>query len=149
MDKKLRVVLSKLFDGYCFSLTETGFITPTYFLVKDEEIIKIKNRGMDQELYVNLVLHQATQQDVEALIFVTENNVVTGYKNEQDIQALMNGNIKINDHPNSESYLILMYISKDGNREGLFGKIEQDPSGLKFIKNHEWVTDINQTAHIA
>lgn len=141
MDKKLRIVLSKLFDDYCFILTEKGNIMPTYFLVKDKEIIKVVNKGVDQKFYMSFVLHQATQKDAEALVLISENNVVTGDRRDDDIKAITKGNLKISEHPNNEEYLILMYVSKDGEREGLFGKIEKDPTGVKFIRNHEWASD--------
>jgi hypothetical protein len=142
MDEKLRVALSKLFDDYCFILTEKGNIVPTFFLIKDKDIIKVANMNIRKEIYADFVMYQATQQQAEAIVLITENGVVSGSRDDEDIKAIASGKLKIKDHPDYEPHLLLIYISKDGERQGLFGKIEKDPSGVKFIKNHEWASDI-------
>lgn len=142
MDKKLRSVLSKLFDEYCFILTKRGSIVPTYFLIKDYDLIQIKNIGLNENIYASLVFAQAEIQGAEAVVLLSENQVVTGDKTDSDMQALLDKKISISDHPEKEPYLILVYLEKNGEREALFGKIEKDPSGNKFIKEHEWATDI-------
>lgn len=142
MDEKLRITLSKLFDDYCFILTEKGKIIPTYFIIKNHDIIRVKNIGLNENVYTSLVFTHADRQHADALVFLSEKKVVSADKDDRSMQALIDGQIGIEDHPDHKPYLILIYIGRNGDKEAIFGKIEKDPSGVKFIKNHEWANDI-------
>ena len=145
MNKNLKLKLSDLFNNYCFLLTEKGKIYPTYFLIKNKDIIMMDSRtGVDFNIYANFVANQAQKQNVDAIVLLAENNAIVGKQEDKDIQAIIDGRLKPGDHPDSEKYLILVYMSSTGEKEALFGKIEKDPRGIKFIRDHEWVTDIYQ-----
>ncbi len=142
MDKKLKNALSDIFNKYSFELTENGKIDPTYFLIKDNFILPLRNvHHIDFNLYANFVINQATQRNADALALILENSVITGYKEDKDIQAIINGSLSVSDHPDSASYLILIYMTSKGAQEALFGKIEKDIRGIKFVSNSEWVCD--------
>jgi len=141
MDENLKNMLSTLFSNYCFILTEKGNIPPTYFLIKDKQLtMMLNNSGAEFNLYADLVLHQAKNQNVDGLALIIENNALVSNKNDKSIEATINGTIKLDDHPDAKPYLILYYVSNIGEQKALFGKIEKDPCGVKFIRDCEWVT---------
>lgn len=142
MDKGLKNALSKLFDSYTLALARLGSIDPTYFLVKDKDIALIENSGLNFLLYSKAVIYQAQKNNVDALVLISENDALVGKKEDESISAVMKGSLKINDHPDAQPYLILVYLSNNGEKEALFGKIEKDFRGTKFIKDQEWASEI-------
>ncbi|MFW9871592.1 MAG: hypothetical protein ACFFG0_00655 [Candidatus Thorarchaeota archaeon] len=142
MDEKLKIALTELFDQLSIELSKNGSIPSTYFMIKEKTITKISNVGLEYNMYSNFVKKFAEKENVDGLILISERNVVSGGKNDNDMKSLINKRIKSKDHPNVKPYLVLMYMSADGENQALFGEIEQDPSGNKFTKNHEWAADI-------
>lgn len=142
MDKNLKNALSKLFDSYSLVLASKGSIDPTFFLVKDKNIAIIENSGLDFLVYSKVVIDRAQKNDVDALVLISENNALVGKKEDESISAIMKGALRVHDHPDIQPYLILIYLSTSGEKEALFGKIEKDFRGTKFIKAQEWASEI-------
>jgi len=112
MDENLKNMLSTLFSNCCFILTEKGNMPPTYFLIKNQIItMMLNNSGAEFNLYADLVLHQAKNQNVDGLVLIIENNAIVGSKDDKSIEATINGTLKLVDHPDAKQYLILYYIS--------------------------------------
>jgi hypothetical protein len=142
MDDKLKTALTELFDKFSFELTEMGFITTTYFLIKGKTITRVRNIGLEEDMYAAFVMRYADKEGAEGIVVLGEKKVVSGKPEDADMQALIDGKLSIGQHSDTRPYLVLMYMGRDGENQALFGKIEKDPSGVKFTKNHEWATDI-------
>jgi len=143
MDKKLKDELRKIFDDFSFLLSNKGYILPTYFLVKDNKVSMLEyERKIDFGLYSNLAIFKAQKDDADAVVLISENDAVVGTPSDVSMSAVSKGILKVSDHPNSKPHLILIYMSSKGNKAALFGEIEKDPRGTKFVTNQEWVTEI-------
>jgi len=141
MDDKLKGKLNELYDIHCMMLTERGIVEPMYFVVKDTMFTPILIGEGDEMSFANYTVESlkiAYNSEADGMILVSEQDVVVGKPGDKDIQALLDGKIRPSDHPSKKPYLILTYINTEGKRSALYGKIEYDIKGTKFIRTQKW-----------
>jgi len=148
MTEDLEKKLNNLFEAYSFLLSCKKNIKPTYFLTKGTYIVQVENaEKLRSDIYFNYVKHYASKINADGIILISENNVVVSNESDVCIEGLTNGTLKVEDHPDKTSYLILAYVSNTGENKALFGKIEKDPTGRKYITNQEWATDVSVVSY--
>ena len=144
MDDILKNKLSELYDFYCIALAEHGTVDPLYFIIKDKKITPIviqKGIELTFKNYTVEALKIAYENKADAIALITEQDTVIGKAESEDIKALMEGKIRPSDHPLNHPYLVLTYINSKGKKSALYGKIETDIKGTKFIREQDWLSE--------
>ncbi len=125
------------------ALAESGLDTTLFVLVKENQSIPIlvpPGFDIDTTGYSMMALYYAKEQNADALICVSGMWIVKQHISE------LEEDIRPSEHPDREHYLNLIYMSADGKTmESIVGKVEQDPSGTKFVRNHEWSEGLETT----
>jgi len=81
----------------------------------------------------------AREQNADAILVVAGMWVVKGLPSEIDIS------IRPSENEAREHFLNLVYMTADGKEyESIAGKVEKDPGGTKFVREHEWVDQIQE-----
>jgi len=142
MDPKHKEIAENIYDLASFSLVETGNDTILFVLIKDNETIPIlipQGTEIDTADYTMMSMSIAKEHNADAIIVVAGMWVVTGSAKEIDIT------IRPSESPKREHYLNLIYMTADGNTfESIAGKVETDPAGTKFVRDHDWVDNVQQ-----
>ena len=144
MDDTIKKKLNELYDFHCFMLTERGTVYPMYFVVKDKMITPIlisEGTEMSFSNYTVETMKIASDIKADAMVLISEQDVVSGKASDKDIQSLLDGSIRPSEHPDKEEYLILTFMDKSGNKSALYGKIELDARGTKFIREQQWTQE--------
>jgi hypothetical protein len=148
MNDEMKNKINELYDVYCMMLAEYGTVDPMYFIVKDGNITPIViESGVDISFldYSAQTLKIAEENNASALLLISEQDVVIGKVDSEDIKALTEGKIRPSEHPLKKDYLVLTYIEEGGTRHALYGKIEKDIVGTKFIRSQQWMKEARYT----
>ena len=153
MDDETKEKLTKLYDYHCILLSKHGEVAPIYFIIKGNFITPMlvpSGNPVQFDIYSSWVIDQANKINADALVLISEHCVVTGNKNDEDIEALIKGKMRPSDHPDNKQYLVLTYMEVgSSSKESLLGKIENDPLGVKFIRSQEWALDASSQMAIS
>ncbi len=132
-----------IFDSSCMTLTETGQMIPTFFLIKGDEFMPImtdprslEEAGLDG--YAQATIHIANEQGAEALIFVSENWQVRRDVNDEEAELYAQGKLQPSMDPNAREMLTLFYVTKKGEFQVLSGEISRQIDKTPFVRDSEW-----------
>jgi len=148
MDDETKDLMEKIFVNHCIMLSEVGSVIPIFFIIVNRQITPIilsEDMQMDFEKYATFSIKAADQMDASAMILVSEQYMVMGKDSDKDMKALLTGEIKPSEHPNKLEYLSLTYMEAHGKAESLYGKIEKDPTGLRFVREQTWADGVQTT----
>ena len=148
MDDKTKDLMEKIFVNHCIMLTEAGAIIPIFFIIVNKQIIPIilsEEMQMDFTQYSTVVVKAADEMDASAMILISEQYMIIGNKSDIDIKALLSGEIKLSEHPDKQEYLALIYMEADGKTESLYGKIEKDPGGIRYVREQQWADGVQKS----
>jgi len=149
MDDKTKDLMEKIFINHCMMLTEVGGVIPIFFIIINNNqitpIILSEKMQMNFEQYTTFSIKAADEMDASAIILISEQFMVKGDQSDEDMKALVSGKIKPRDHPNKEEYLSLTYMESHGKAESLYGKIEKDPTGVRFVREQSWADGVQTT----
>jgi hypothetical protein len=142
MNPKHKEIAETIYQTAIFALAETGKDAPIFFLIKDNQTIPILvPPGLDIDVtgYIMTSLELAKEHDADAIMIVAGMWVVTSNVNDIDLT------IRPSEHDDKQHYLNLVYMSADGSElTSIAGKVETDPSGTKYVRDHEWLFDFQQ-----
>ena len=144
MDENHREVAETIFSSASMTLTERGAVAPVILLILEtEQVLPIVIQGEVYGLYEYSMIANdiAKQMEATAMILVAEQWMVKKKQTDVDLQPLLNGIIRPSEHPDKEEYLTLMYSDGDGTCESLIAKIHKDPSGRKFTRDQNWISE--------
>lgn len=143
MDPKHREIAESVYNTASFALAETGLDTALFVLIKDNESIPIlvpPGTDIDTAGYAMMSMHYAKEHDADAIVVVSGMWIVKQHIQEYD------PDMRPSEHPDREHYLNLIYMTADGGEmESIVGKVETDPGGRKFVRDHEWTQGIEMT----
>ena len=142
MDESQREMIEDLFSHISFALTEQGRISPLYIMIlPDGSQMPIIAQGGDLtvEMYASAAHSAAHEMGAKGMIFICEQYMVSKTKDDKELQALLDGQIRPSQHPDAEEYLTLMYMTAIGECESLIAKIHKDPMGTKYTNEREWI----------
>jgi len=142
MDKTTKQQLEELFTYHCFTITQTGESHTISFIIKNEAIVPvILADGIEMKLnqYISFALNAAHENDADAIVLLGEQFMVKGKKDDASIQKVLSGDILPSEHPDKEEYLVLSYMTAEGETHLLFGKVKTDIVGTRYVSNQQWI----------
>lgn len=135
MNEDLKQMAEDVFNATSFVLTEKGEIPPIYFIIKDGMMNPIVGSpGMTYNKLAATAVNIAHEWGAEAIIMIYEQTGLKIYKDNPEYQDYLDGIKRPSEASNSEDYLTLIYMSKEGQAESLVAKIEKTMNGIRYIK---------------
>lgn len=142
MDEIMKTALEDAFTYNCFSITETGVCNTLFFVIKGYEIFPILlDDGVEiaVDKYLSMCLRYAEEQDADAVLLIGEQFMVKGKKDDAIMKQLLSGDMKASEHPDKKPFLVLSYMTAEGETHLLFGEIITNVSGAKYVTDQKWV----------
>lgn len=140
MNPKHKEIAENVYQIALFSLVETGHDTPLFVLIKDNQSMPIlipPGLEIDVAGYTMMSLNLAREKNADAIMVVSGMWVVTGQLDDIDLT------VRPSENNMKEHYLNLVYMTADGSLfKSIAGKVETDPQGTKFVREHEWLADV-------
>lgn len=142
MNQKEREMAEELFNTTSLVLSDKGEISPIFFIVKDKGLNPLVGApGMTMQELSTTAVNVAHEMDAEAIILICEQWMVQMRKDDENLKGYLDGSKRPSEHPSSEAYLTLIYMSKIGEAESLIGKVHLSPNGVRFTREIQWIDD--------
>jgi len=142
MDDEQKKLAEKLFNSLSLLLAEHGKVVPLYFVVKDGQLTPlIVKSEVSMQQFATITMNYANEIDAEAVILACEQLMLRLPKNDENIQRILDGEIKPSDEKTSEPYLTLTYTERDGNTKSILAKIITSANGVRYTTDFEWIND--------
>jgi hypothetical protein len=142
MNNEHRKMSENLFTSACLQLTEAGSFSPMYFMIMNNELIPIiVSAEVDVSFtqYNDIAEQTIKHSQPDAVVLIAEQWLISRKKNDPELKNIMEGKIKPSDFDDKESYLTLMYVDSDNNKQSLIGKINSDLIGTHYVKDQTWI----------
>ena len=143
MSKSHKKIAEDLFNIASMQLAEHGHFYPTFFMVKDDKYIPVMMHPGSEEIdlatYASIVNSAAQDEDVDAVILISEQWTVIGKIGDEEMEAYKTGVKKPSEAEGREDYLNLVYISAKGDIKSISGKIQRSANGIMYIDGYDWM----------
>lgn len=153
MNEHHKQLAQSIFDSSCMTLTETGVMYPTFFLIKGEEFMPVaidpesmENVGMKG--YSSMVMNIADQERAEAVILVSEQWSIKRSISDEEAQDFIEGKLLPSLDPDRQEVLTLVYITRGGRVRVLSGEIQRQIDNTPFIRESKWSTPDAMSSNI-
>ena len=143
LSKSHKKIAEDLFNTASMQLAEHGHFYPTFFMVKDDKYIPVMMHPGSDEIdlatYASIVNSAAQDEDVDAVILISEQWTVIGKINDEEMKAYEEGIKKPSEAEGRSDFLNLVYISACGDVRSISGKIKKSPHGIMYIDGYDWM----------
>lgn len=143
IDDDHKDLAEKIFNSSCMTLTESGIMYPTFFLIKGDSFMPIvadpESVGKTNiQGFASEVTSLADDTDAEAMMFVSEQWYVKRKLDDDEIKKFEEGKLLPNLDPDRQEALTLIYITCKGEIQTLMGEIQRGADNTPFVRDSKW-----------
>jgi hypothetical protein len=138
--------MEEMFNIASLTLAEKGYISPMYFIVKDDQLSPLVGApGIEMEDLATAAVNFAHEFDADAIVLICEQVMVQFHKDDPRLQQYMDGTYEVKQSDERSEYLTLIHMMKDGEADSLIAKVITSLNGIRYVKESQWINETMTT----
>jgi len=143
ISKKHKQIAKDLYNIASMQLAEHGYIHPMFFMVKDDQYIPVMMHPASDQVematYASIVNSAAQDEDVDAVILISEQWTVIGKIDDEEMEAYRTGKKRPSEAEGRKDFLNLVYVTARGDVTSISGEIKKSSNGIHYIDGYDWM----------